>query len=65
MSTGIHVGHDQKSMQEISRAIMAILNSREDQETKRAALALLSTAAKIENVSITGCSVNIPKGKGK
>lgn len=63
MNTGIHIGNEKLSdtAATVATAIMAIMaaghEAHADQKTIRSALAAFTTTCKVDNVTLSGCTV--------
>ena len=60
-NVGIYVGTVPETVVEVKKSIMEILNARCDQETMRAALAILGVSVSSGNTSINNCNLDMTR----
>ena len=56
---GIHIGADQDAVIFAAEAVLAILQEPRDEQTIQKALEVFDSRCKVENISISGCNVQI------
>ena len=59
---GIHIGTDQDAVICAAEAVLAILQEPRDEQTIQKALEVFDSRCKVENVSISGCNVQMGVG---
>ena len=56
---GIHIGADQDTLICVAEAVLAILKEPREEKTIQKALEVFDSRCKVENVSISGCNIQM------